>query len=149
MGAEAGTARRATHWHTAKPVGVYRPRRPRASALYRLIEDHFEEFATVYDERFALRWGHALHRDGGGPAPPPPRPNNRLTYPDDHRSGIVGLPGCADQRSDITVQPGFGSKFRRRSTFDSTGGRANASPSGWTAPIPCGILGMGESKFLS
>jgi hypothetical protein len=58
MGAAAGTARRATPWHTAKRLGVYRPRRPRASPLYRLIEDHFEEFATVYDERFARRWGY-------------------------------------------------------------------------------------------
>jgi len=55
MGAAAGTARRAAHWHTAKRLGVYRPRRPRGSPLYRLIEDHFEQFATVYDERFARR----------------------------------------------------------------------------------------------
>ena len=27
-------------------------------AAVRLIEDHFEEFATVYDERFARRWGY-------------------------------------------------------------------------------------------
>ena len=51
MGAAAGTARRARSWHSATRLGVYRPRRPRASALYRLIEDHFEQFATVYDER--------------------------------------------------------------------------------------------------
>ena len=43
---------------TARPVGVYRPRRPRASPLYRLLEDHFREFTTVYDERFARRWGY-------------------------------------------------------------------------------------------
>lgn len=58
MGAAAGTARRATPWHNAKRLGVYRPRRPRASPLYRLIENHFEVFATVYDERFARRWGY-------------------------------------------------------------------------------------------
>jgi hypothetical protein len=39
------------------PVGIYRPRRPRASPLYRLLDDHFQTFATVYDERFAPRWG--------------------------------------------------------------------------------------------
>ncbi len=39
-------------------VGVYRPRRPRASPLYRLLEDHFAEFSTVYDERFAHRYGY-------------------------------------------------------------------------------------------
>ena len=39
-------------------MGVYRPRRPWASPLYRLIEDHFTEYSTVYDERFAHRWGY-------------------------------------------------------------------------------------------
>jgi len=38
-------------------VGLYRPRRPQASPLYRLLADHFQTFATVYDERFAHRWG--------------------------------------------------------------------------------------------
>jgi hypothetical protein len=37
----------------------------------------------------------------------PPLPKNTLTYPNDHRSGIVGLSGCADHRSDITVHPGL------------------------------------------
>ncbi|MFQ6046580.1 MAG: hypothetical protein ACE5PT_09550 [Gemmatimonadales bacterium] len=41
----------------AQPVGVYRPRQPRASPLYRLLDEHFQTFATVYDERFAPRWG--------------------------------------------------------------------------------------------
>jgi hypothetical protein len=58
MGAAPGTAQQARPRHTAAPAGVYRQRRPRASPLYRLIEDHFEEFATVYDERFARRWGY-------------------------------------------------------------------------------------------
>jgi hypothetical protein len=40
----------------AQPVGVYRPRQPRASPLYRLLDEHFQTFATVYDERFAPRW---------------------------------------------------------------------------------------------
>lgn len=31
---------------------------PGPRRLYRLIENHFEEFATVYDERFARRWGY-------------------------------------------------------------------------------------------
>ena len=39
-------------------VGVYRPRRPLASPLYRRLEDHFAEFSTVYDERFAHRYGY-------------------------------------------------------------------------------------------
>jgi hypothetical protein len=38
-------------------VDVYRPRHPQASPLNRLIEDHFREFTTIYDERFTRRWG--------------------------------------------------------------------------------------------
>ncbi len=34
-------------------VGVYRPRRLWASPLYRMLEEHFSEFSTVYDDRFA------------------------------------------------------------------------------------------------
>jgi hypothetical protein len=30
---------------------------PRASPLYRLLDEHVQTFATVYDERFAPRWG--------------------------------------------------------------------------------------------
>ena len=56
MGAGAGAAPGATR-SQAQPVGVYRPRRPRASPLYRLLDEHFQSFATVYDERFAPRWG--------------------------------------------------------------------------------------------
>ena len=37
----------------ADGVGVYRPRRPRASSLYRLLERHFRELCLVWDERFA------------------------------------------------------------------------------------------------
>ena len=225
MGAAAGTARRAIHWHTGKRLGVYRPRRPRSSPLYRLIEDHFEQFATVYDERFARRWGywrpvvarvvekylacgileHGFARVRCGSckhefllafsckcryfcptchakrlalwgiwleesllAEVPHRqvvlavPKRLRPYFLYHRSsqtlevqrydclnleprchtrainarGIVGVPGCTIQRCDITVHPGFGSKFGPLCTFDSTGGRHNARPSGCTAPIP-------------
>ncbi len=58
MGASPGTARRAEPPDASGRVGVYRPRRPRASPLYRLLEDHFAEFSTVYDERFAHRYGY-------------------------------------------------------------------------------------------
>ena len=58
MGAAAGFAQKSQPRHTSSPSGVYRPRRPQASPLYRLIEDHFDEFYTVYDERFARRWGY-------------------------------------------------------------------------------------------
>ena len=58
MGAAAGFAQKSQPRHTASPSGVYKPRRPKASPLYRLTEDHFDEFSTVYDERFARRWGY-------------------------------------------------------------------------------------------
>ena len=54
MGAAAGTAQQARPRRTAVPAGVYRPRRPRASPLYRLIEDHFQEFTTIYYHRTLL-----------------------------------------------------------------------------------------------
>jgi len=37
--------------------GVYRPRRPRESPLWRLTEEHLETFKQVYDDRFAERYG--------------------------------------------------------------------------------------------
>jgi hypothetical protein len=58
MGAAAGFTQQAEPRRCASPSGVYKPRRPQASPLYRLIEDHFEEFSTVYDERFTRRWGY-------------------------------------------------------------------------------------------
>ena len=36
---------------------VYRPRRPRESPLFRLVEQHLEEFLRVYPERFAKQHG--------------------------------------------------------------------------------------------
>ena len=33
------------------PAAVYEPRNPRASSLYALVEDYYEEFERVYDER--------------------------------------------------------------------------------------------------
>jgi len=37
--------------------GVYRPRRPQASPLFRLVQDHLHRLQTVYDERFAREYG--------------------------------------------------------------------------------------------
>jgi hypothetical protein len=39
------------------PAISYRPRDPRASPLYQLIEEHLEELRSVYDERFAPTYG--------------------------------------------------------------------------------------------
>ncbi len=36
---------------------VYRPRKPQDSQYYQCVEDHFEEFEQVYDERFARQYG--------------------------------------------------------------------------------------------
>jgi hypothetical protein len=58
MGAAAGTAWQTPQRCGGTAAGIYRPRRPQASPLYRLIERHFQEFTTVYDERFARRWGY-------------------------------------------------------------------------------------------
>ncbi len=39
------------------PVGVYRPRRPRASPLYRLVEAHYDEVKGQWGARFERRYG--------------------------------------------------------------------------------------------
>jgi hypothetical protein len=36
----------------AAALGVYKPRRPQASPLFRLVSDHVQRLQTVYDERF-------------------------------------------------------------------------------------------------
>ena len=42
----------------AEPVaGVYLPRNPKASPLFGLVEDYFDEFERVYDDRFAPKHG--------------------------------------------------------------------------------------------
>ncbi len=43
---------------TATKPAVYRPRRPRESALYRLINSHYENFQRVYAERYQRRYGY-------------------------------------------------------------------------------------------
>jgi hypothetical protein len=39
------------------PAGVYEPRNPRASSLYALVEDYYEEFERVYDDRCQQQYG--------------------------------------------------------------------------------------------
>lgn len=39
------------------PAGVYRPRRPLASPLYRLLSDHFEHFRGRYEDEFERQQG--------------------------------------------------------------------------------------------
>jgi ribosomal protein S27E len=40
-----------------EPLPLYRPRNPQASDLWRLLDQHFETFQQVYDERFAAKYG--------------------------------------------------------------------------------------------
>jgi len=39
------------------PAAVYEPRNPRASPLFALVEDYFEEFERVYDDRYQQQYG--------------------------------------------------------------------------------------------
>lgn len=39
------------------PTSRYRPRRPDKTPLYGVVQDHFERFVSVYDERYADRYG--------------------------------------------------------------------------------------------
>ena len=39
------------------PLALYRPRDPHASDLWRLMDEHFETFQQVYDERFQAKYG--------------------------------------------------------------------------------------------
>ncbi|MBC8876048.1 MAG: transposase zinc-binding domain-containing protein, partial [Planctomycetes bacterium] len=41
-----------------KPLDLYRPRDPQASDLSRLMDEHFDAFQQVYDERFAAKCGY-------------------------------------------------------------------------------------------
>jgi hypothetical protein len=34
------------------PQGIYRPRKPQATYLYRLVEDTFDQLERVWDERY-------------------------------------------------------------------------------------------------
>ena len=42
---------------SSESVPVYRPRQPRQSSLYRLIERYYPEFERTYDARYAKRYG--------------------------------------------------------------------------------------------
>ncbi len=39
------------------PLPLYRPRDPQASDLWRLLDQHFDSFQQVYDERFQAKYG--------------------------------------------------------------------------------------------
>ena len=37
---------------------IYRPRDPQASDLWRVIDEHFDSFQKVYDERYQAKYGY-------------------------------------------------------------------------------------------
>ena len=41
----------------SRDAATYRPRRPRASPLHRLLDGYFRQFELVYDERYQKRYG--------------------------------------------------------------------------------------------
>jgi len=40
-----------------KPLSLYRPRDPRVSDLWPLLDEHFDCFRQVYDEQFQAKYG--------------------------------------------------------------------------------------------
>jgi len=41
----------------ARHLALYRPQKPQESQYYQCVEDHFERFEQVYDDRFAKQYG--------------------------------------------------------------------------------------------
>ena len=41
-----------------EPRPLYRPRDPQASNLWRLLDEHFESFQQVYDQRYQAKYGY-------------------------------------------------------------------------------------------
>jgi ribosomal protein S27E len=41
-----------------EPLPLYRPRDPQASDLWRLLDQQFDSFQQVYDERFVAQYGY-------------------------------------------------------------------------------------------
>ena len=41
-----------------KPLALYRRRDPHASDLWRLMDEHFETFQHLYDDRFQAKYGY-------------------------------------------------------------------------------------------
>lgn len=46
------------------PQGRYRRRQAKSSTLFRLVQQHWEEFEAVYEDRFEARYGPLAE---GGP----------------------------------------------------------------------------------
>jgi ribosomal protein S27E len=48
-----------------EPAGVYRPRHPVRTVVYRLFEEHFERYVREYEERYEPREGSLRKVEGG------------------------------------------------------------------------------------
>jgi len=46
-------------------AGVYRPRHPERTVLYRVLFHHFDRFLAEYEGRFEKEYGYAGGRAGG------------------------------------------------------------------------------------
>jgi hypothetical protein len=57
MDATPGAATASCRRADARPLGVYKPRRPQALPLFRLVQDHLRTQQMVYHERFAPTYG--------------------------------------------------------------------------------------------
>ena len=69
--------------------GVYKPRRPQASPLFRLVSDHLQRLQTVYDERFALAGFQAVAGQSFM-LTAVPQPQTLALW----LAGLLGLAGC-------------------------------------------------------
>ena len=47
----------ATSYHSLEPPRLYRPRNPRASPLYQLLETYYEQVKAIWEERFEKKYG--------------------------------------------------------------------------------------------
>jgi len=41
-----------------QPFPLYRPRDPQASDLWRLLDEHFDSYQQVYDQRYQAKYGY-------------------------------------------------------------------------------------------
>jgi len=55
VGLISGAAR---HWFLSDVPGIYRPRHPERTVLYRVLFHNFDRFLTVYEARFKREYGY-------------------------------------------------------------------------------------------
>jgi hypothetical protein len=113
------------------PLPLYRPRDPQASDLWRLLDEHFETFQQVYDERFAAKYGFPasdrrtlgegiseVRRPAGGlrPHPLPGLPPGRSSWSFVRRPLLCATPHFGERtlvRGGDSCNPRFVSRRQR------------------------------------